>query len=997
MHRSQILGLAALVLAAAVGAFLWQQSGSQPPPAPLAGGPQATGDPEPAAAPESAAPRAQEGTGDRRAVLAEADHGAAELDPEVRAALTGFRGRVVDHAREPVAGCGVRIYRFAQDSVLPPGLDVFGEVEFAPDVVAGESETDAEGRFLIGGVWPQALYLMFAGIGSDAPSHRMLPHTPAPGEILDLGDIVLNEAAVVTGTVVDEDDEPVPDALVRAVDLPGQITAFVPLERFDPAGCVLVRESGSPIRVVEMPPWVLEAWEHLPVPTTHTDAAGRFRLGGLVPGSNLVAVTKKGLLAHVDPAVRLDPGEVEDLGRIRLDYGEQLRGRVLDTAGEPVAGAEVVAGTTSTMVPVDFASHVGTSDAEGRFAAEGFGAGRITVAARRSPRDPWVMADPQPIRQEVVVTLPAVAALTVKVTGPDGEILPEPLLRLLAASRDEEAVVLSMLGLLRAVDLEGRRTDLEDGTVRVDDLPNARYVLLAQADGMSLASADVDLTSGPATVAVALRPALQHAVRVLGPRGEAIRSAAVYVEERGQDSLREMPFCAGRTNADGLLVVRSAGTESVRVSASHPRWGTVHGSTTSGQGELVLRMQEPGWIEGVLTDGGRPPAPATFTVFAHWRPEQRGAIEDMPALATPDLQGAFAFPALQPGRYQIEVIRSLEALTSPGGVMAFAQSMMLSNELPSEEVQVVSGEGAQVRLDAGKDEYTGPTGHVFGSVTIDGVLAGDSAVQADTSAGRRVTRVDAAGRFDFGELPVGKVSVHVMAAGDAALFGNRTWWRSSFDLAQGQQVELAVAVSTTTLAGMVVRMDGSPAGGVHVRVHGRPLEGKAGGDVWEHAITDADGAFRVDRMPEGIFSVEVEASEEQPQRGRLDGVRATSVEPALALRLRLREAVLVAGRVEASSFAQQPQRGWIEFKRPDPQHPADPMRGDHVTGTGFDEALQFDTRALLPGTYHAVMHVHTEGKWERYPVAEPLVVPPGGIQGVVLHPVRRDEPRRNGG
>ena len=77
-------------------------------------------------------------------------------DPEIRAGLCGFRGRVVNHAKVPVADCGVRIYRGAVDSILKMRGDLFADEEaFEPQYIAGEVRTAVDGKFEMTGVWPR--------------------------------------------------------------------------------------------------------------------------------------------------------------------------------------------------------------------------------------------------------------------------------------------------------------------------------------------------------------------------------------------------------------------------------------------------------------------------------------------------------------------------------------------------------------------------------------------------------------------------------------------------------------------------------------------------------------------------------------------------------------------------------------------------------------------------------------------------------------------------
>src|SRR5689334_8391119 len=118
MHRSHVLGILAALLCAAVACFFLLRGGEMPEqqaPTGLAAG---SGDESPLVAAE-----AKQGKGDGAVLRREAvpvGKPGQELDPGVAAALSGFRGRVVDHKNQPVAETGVRIYRFALDKVLGP-------------------------------------------------------------------------------------------------------------------------------------------------------------------------------------------------------------------------------------------------------------------------------------------------------------------------------------------------------------------------------------------------------------------------------------------------------------------------------------------------------------------------------------------------------------------------------------------------------------------------------------------------------------------------------------------------------------------------------------------------------------------------------------------------------------------------------------------------------------------------------------------------------------
>lgn len=987
MQRSHLLGLLAALILAAVGIwFAFGSGGEPPPPAPVGTGAEVP------VAPLTGIAEAVGGEGERIASRREARSAGApddpRDDPEIRAALTGFTGRVVDARRSPVADCGVRIYRGAMDSVMPQGGDYFAEpASYTPDYIAGEVKTGEDGRFLVDGVWPNGFYLLLAGIGTDAPTHRFLTRSPAPGEIVDLGDVVLQDAAVVTGTVVDEDGQPVAGALVRGVDLPGQMLGFFPLERFDPQGAVLIREPSAPVQVVEMPPWVEHAFEHLPIPTTHTGSDGTFRLVGLVPGSNVIATTKPGLLADLRQNVILRAGQTKALGTIRLRFGEELIGRVLDTAGKPVADAEILAGSTVLMAPVDLARRVGKSDGEGRFHAEGFSPGKITVAARRSEKDPWVLAEPQPVTGDVVVTLPGVASLIVRVTDSAGALVRDARLRLLPGVRDDEAAMMSLMGFSRPVEIETRRTTLDDGRVKLDGLPLGRYVLLATSERAAMGTAEVDLREGDKEVAVALPARVEFAVRVLGPDGKPLRSAAVYAQERGENRTRQVPFLAGRTDGEGRARIVDAGSNEVRVSAEHPAYGIVNGGCKLGEPELVLQMQVPGWIEGTLTERGRAPDPGKYSISAEWRPTVRGALEMVPKLIAPGLDGRFTLRALQPGRYRLMALNSLDALTSPGGVMNFAQGMFMGGgNFQSESVEVVSGQGSQVRLSIGDEEYTGPTGRVFGSVTIDGRLGRDCVITAWTQAGRRTAKVDEAGRYELGDVPVGRVNLSLVEPGDMMMFSRDGLAERSFELKQAEQHEENFVLQTASLAGYVTMPDGTPAANAPVEGGGRSLDqgGENGSSHRVMAVTDANGAFRIDRAPVGVYWLQVRTRGDTPMRGRVEDVRAEFGD-VTGIQIRLERAPLVRGRIDVAAFASKPDGMWMSFHRDDPSRPDG--FGEQVDGTGVRREGNFSTADLTPGSYRVRIHARIGDSWKQFTTTQPLVVPAAGANDVVLRPV----------
>jgi uncharacterized GH25 family protein len=991
LHRSLVLAVFCLLAVAAGAIWFLLRDDALAPIAPGGGG----SGPSASAAAENApeAPRADErapGRADRDAVtVVPADWLA---DPEIQAGLSGFKGRVVDHGKLPVADCGVRIYRGAMNVVLPESVDVFADApSLTPQYVAGEVQTGADGRFTITGVWPRAFYVMFAGIGTDAPVHQVVTRTPSPGEIVDLGDIELPDAGVITGTVVDEDGEPLPGVLIRAADVPGTLAALFPAERFDPEGAVLIREPQSPVKVVEMPAWVKSAFEHVPIPKTLSGADGTFRLAGVVPGSNMLAATKRDYLSVVKPSIPIKAGQEKDVGRIRLERGEELTGRVVDTAGRPIAGAEVFAGSTLSIAPVDLAQRVGETDAEGRFRGQGFAPGKVTVAARRDRGQPWVLAEPQAILGDVVVTLPATFAAIVTVSLPDGAPAKEPRLRLLQGKAGDGAAEMAVLGFVPPVDLRDRVSQPADGQWRIDNLLAGRYTIVADAPGFATAFAAIEITTADAAVALQLEVAKEFHVRVVGPGEKPIRNVAIYAESTNR-RLFDMPLHCGRTDGEGRLVVARIDAKELRVSGDHPRFGVVHGLAKLGE-ELVLRMEQPGSLLGFLTEGGHPPAPGSHTVAIERRRGDgpRGAIEDVPMLVSPAADGTFAVRALQPGKYRVHALKSLDALRSPGGLFAFMQDTFTMRDTPSAEVSVVTGQQSEVRLDASPKAIEGPTAHVFGSVQIDGQLGTGCLVSAWGNDRRFTAKVDERGQFDLGTVSAGDLWVQVTAAGEGMFFpgSGSTLWNGRVTVAAAEERELALVLQTSSISGVCLLADGTPAAGVFVQARGRLKGAPEGqGETWLGEPTDAQGKFHFKRVSEGTWRLEVRSGGDGAGRGAVEGVVVAAGMPIENLRIELQKGIVVKGTVALAALGQEkPRWVWVAFHRPPAKGDSGDV-GEQVDGASIDaESGRFSTGDLGPGRYHVRVHASFGENDYRHYSCDPIEVPAQGLDDLLLRPV----------
>lgn len=1004
MQRSLLVALVVLLVAVAGATWWFLGAPPAPPVTPGGGTSQAPVDPAAGAQGGDLGER-PDGRIERQAV--ELGRNRDLGDPEIRASLCGFKGRVVDHQKRPVPESGLRMYRGALDSVLTAEFDPFAaEPAYTPDYIAGDTTTDAEGRWQVTGVWPRGFYMLHAGIGTDSPTWQIVTRTPAPGEVIDLGDIVLPHAGVITGIVLDDNGDPMPGALVRCADLPGALAAFFPIERFDPKGALLVREKQFPMRVIEAPAWVEPAFEQLPFPRAISDAEGRFRLVGVVPGSNMLATTAPEYLSDVRPSVVVRPGQVKDVGSIRMKRGEELLGVVEDAAGKPVVDAEVFAGSVLAFGPVDLAQRLGRTDAQGRFSGQGFSAGNVSVAARRGKGHAWVLAEPQSILGEVKVVLPASYGVEVAVLLADGKPAKSPRFQLLQGKAGQGAAEMFLLGVAPPLDLRERKRDVAEGRWRIENLNAGAYTLIVDAPGHANSFASFEIVDQDTKVAVQLAPPMLFTVQVIDFEDKPVRNAAIYAQARGK-SMIDMPVRCGRTDAEGKLVVDELVADMLRVSAEHPKFGTVHGEVKAGE-TVVMRMLAPGAMHVVLTENRKPPEPGKWSVGVMRRRsgnEVRGPLENMPALHTADLAGELRLQGLQPGEYEVNVVKALDALRSPGGVMALAQEMFLSRNLPSQRAEVQSGAVAEVALELGEQPLEGPKARLSGSVTVDGKVAAGYALTTSGFVGkddkrewrRFSTRVDQRGRFDFGDVPAGELQISLLPNAEGMIFAGpgQSLWGTSIKLEENESRELTIDVLTTSIRGVCYLPDGKPAAGVFVSGDGLP-KNSIGEHMRVNSPTDSRGEFHFPQVVEGKWTFTARGTGQVSASGELKDLEVAAGVPLTGLRIDLQTLATVAGKVELAGLGTtKPRFAWLSFERIEADANVTEASGPRRSGgsrVNTDNG-EFRATSLTPGRYKTVLFATFDGEGRRgeqqeYSCGELEVTVAGG-ENVVLRPGER--------
>ncbi len=918
-----------------------------------------------------------------------------ELDPSIVAALAGFRGRVIDHNKQAVPDSLVKLYRFAADVVMNPNKTLFvedGETP-QPEIDAGEVLTDENGYFELTGVWPRAFYLLRAGQDQGSPTLRIVQRIPGPGEVVDLGDIQLIQCGILTGTVVDPDGEPVADALVRAVDLPGAVLTMVPLERIDPTGGLIVTEGGTQL-VLQFPAWVKKRFEDLPIARTHTDSEGKFRLEGVPAGGNLVAITHPLWLSVVKPRVVVKAGKEKDLRRLRMGEGELVMGKVLDMEDKPIASAEIVVASANSMAPVHFASFAKPSAADGSFEFPGVPPKDIVVAARRNKGDPWVILEPQPATTDAIIHLPSEHEIHITLVSEIGEEIKTPRFQLTEGKRNRGAVEMAMWGATRPIDIKDRMTRTEEGVFVITGIPEGDYVLLAQAPGHAACATDISLKSTE-EISINLPGQITFDVAVVDARGKPVRGADIYVQASGErPRLPDFPLNTGRTGKKGIVKVDQVQASNVRITAQHPAYGTSHASVTLPSPQpIVLALQDPGAIRGELTEGSAQPTPGkwTLTISRQWNSGgDRGAMPDLPRLVTPNLEGQFEVTGLKPGKYRVGVFTTLEMIKSPGKAMGLAETMFMMPDLPSRSVEVVSGQTAHINIDAlEKKTVDGPSVLVTGTVILNGRIVKGLVVTGRSGRHRNRVDVDAQGRFNLGQMPLGKVNIEVVENTGSMFRGSRDkLYSHRHKLEEGKDLDLSIEITTTRAEGYVIDSSGNPVADARVQLQGQPMnsEGKPMGSIWRNEKSDKNGQFAFERIPTGSFTFS--ANNVGDGKGQSEQIVLDGSTPGTGIQIQLSRVYKVKGTVDIKALGEdKPKHMWLNVKS------TEKGSGEGRGWGGVEDDGTFSVDDLLPGSYKVEIYANSSGDY-RYVCDQILTVTNSDLEGLVLV-LRREAKKKN--
>lgn len=455
--------------------------------------------------------------------------------------LRTISGRVIDPHGHPARDVEVRV--------------IDGYVEKAQTV------SDERGAFALGPVAPGHHRIVARREGHATLERRVnLPDDPGP---FDLGDIELPWELTVRGTVVDGDGFPVSGAEVFVH------RDFLPDDR---------QADLRPQRS----------------PDATSDRDGTFEVGELGTGPLTLEIWKKGFTprtVHTEVDRAFDPPELE----VELQASRELRIRVVDERGEPVAGTSVMLGIQRPPGSEQFGGSrppFKTSDSgEVQVDLRGGSTVQIDVLPDRWARAHESVTLPEePGTTRVTIHLSRSATLKGSVLGTNGE----PVNGASVTVRAPES----------PLPLDGAATD-SAGQFSVDWLPPGRLVLEVSHRGYETLRVPLDLSSGTTTRRLSLRP-LDTATLI----GSVLEDGQWPVAG-AQGSLRSAS--TGRTwaiatDADGVFRVQEIPFGIYEVSVTTGRFVPTADSTLvqveRPEERLNIAVARPCTVEGLVTGIG---------------------------------------------------------------------------------------------------------------------------------------------------------------------------------------------------------------------------------------------------------------------------------------------------------------------------------------------------------------------------------------------------------
>lgn len=748
--------------------------------------------------------------------------------------LGGVFGRVVEEDGAPVAGISVAFLQV--DANLLLGVDWQALGEAPQEIVLERTRTDDEGRFELSGAYDGS----YQGLGIDLrgprSTLRVVEQQVHGGERVDLGDIVLAAGCILTGRVVDETGTAVAGARVRVSPAPPAVASGLsevqPFELQDlrsdcAVGISQYVHRGDVSPVVELPPLVRRHLDDFPLPTTLSDDEGRFRFEGVPIGGVLLAADMKGWLGYLK-LFQAEAGE-NVLDDVTLRAGRTIHGEVFDLSGDPIVGAEVMAGTeiagsAAVLHPA------GPTDADGRFSVSGCPEdGNMMACARRRPGDPWIgvigaSVDDMEIEFEETFSITArlIDVMGAPVTGARVELE-------LAFERGSPMGFAQRFLHLGEVRQPPRFRETEPGVYMASEVPSGRYEVSAWPEELSRAATVLEAESGSQEVILTCEPGRAIQLRVRdSSTGVPVAGARASVLSSQVDLFRAL--AVDRTDKEGQAELGPLQTRlfdwekgvheeiewPLQVLVQHPRYADTILDVFAPSDLVDVSMYRGGEIQGQVTWGPDPPLKIYMLSLESREERSRGLKEAFlpPRIGRTGIDGSFRFSNLPEGTWRLQVFERF-LHQDPLSIMANPVPPVLVHR--EDDFVIEPGIVRSITIDL-TPGGAGQTAVIHGNIRLDGRPLEGAEVRVNAVGPTQRIETDANGDYETGPILCSRGPVQLRVYHDVD--GKRTrLFEESLELIPGEVRRLDVdAGSTTILVRVVDRETQEPVAGAVVAI-----------------------------------------------------------------------------------------------------------------------------------------------------------------------------------
>jgi uncharacterized GH25 family protein len=574
-------------------------------------------------------------------------------------------GRVIDEGGKPIAGARVTFHGAS---------DWSQQADERRDGV----ETDAKGLFRIAAL-PAGSFRFAAAHPDYARGTSQLVTLDGKHEQRDVT-ITVSAGAAVRGVVVDQSRQPVGGARVRIGIASRRGVIFEPPRQ------------------------------------AYSDAKGTFEIKGLGRRElHAVAIHETGASQSVD--VDTTQGDVANVTLV-LDVTGTISGIVVDPQGTPIEGVQVSAGPnfrTQGMADMSQFRLRGfpqeLTDGAGRFTLVGLAKGSYMIYASRSQNARRMMANPDG------GTLAETGTKDLKlVLQPEGGVKGKVQLA------DGSTPALFTVGV-------GFSQQAFSGTdaFELDALPPRKYQLNVRGPAFQTRVIEIDVQPGKITDAgtITVQKGRMLSGTVIAD-GQPVPGATVFAGRQifGNGTSNSAPFGPmgqgtkqDTTDASGKFAITGFSPGDLAVVADHPDIGRSKAmrvpTNLPGQSELVLELQKPGSIKGILRAGGKPAEGVLVSAQSTSTP---GAIYGV--AAGPD--GAYRYDRLAPDTYRVSATVGMPMM----GMKFYAKEVVVP---PGKEVTIdLAVEPGAITLNVTAVPKTGKLG-VGSAILVSGVIVARTA------------------------------------------------------------------------------------------------------------------------------------------------------------------------------------------------------------------------------------------------------------------------------